>query len=122
MAKLVIKETLIKNSILDYLHYKNIFCWLNNTSGNYSIKTNSYYKNPRLLRGVADIIGLLPDGRLLAIECKSGKNRQSAEQINFQNGIVGNKGIYILAYSLDDVEFALNKIRLLTPYVPTPKN
>ena len=119
MAKLVIKKTLIKNQILDYLMYKNIYCWLTNTSGNYNKFTNSYYKNPRLLRGVADIIGLLPDGRLLAIECKSGKNKQSAEQINFSNGIVGNKGIYILAYSLDDVEIKLDKLKrekLLTPY------
>jgi hypothetical protein len=45
------QETHLKNSILDYLNYHGIFCWLTNNTGNYNKNTNSYYKNPRLLKG-----------------------------------------------------------------------
>ena len=110
------KETLLKNIILDYLKYKNIFCWLTNTAGNFSIKTNSYYKNPRLLKGVGDIVGIMPSGKFFCVECKVSKNKQSPEQKEFQTNIVKNKGIYILAYSLEDVEFVFKKFALLEPY------
>jgi hypothetical protein len=76
--------------------------------GNFNVHTNSYYKNPRLLSGVADIIGLLPDGRFLAIECKTGKNKQTSSQIEFQRGIEANHGVYFLAYQLEDAEIILN--------------
>ena len=98
------QETHLKNSILDYLKYKGIFCWLTNTQGNFSKRSNSYYKNPRLLSGVADIIGILPSGKLFAIECKVGKNKQSDRQFEFQKRVEENHGLYLLAYSLEDVE------------------
>ena len=104
-------ETDLKNAILDYLGYKNIYCWLNNTMGNYNPKTNSYYKNPRLTKGVADIIGLLPSGQLLAIECKFGKNKQSEAQKEFQTQVVANNGVYLLIYNLEEVEEYFNKLK-----------
>ena len=102
-------ETNLRNAMLDYLGYKNIYCWLNNTQGNYNKFTNTYYKNPRLRKGIADIIGLMPNGRLLAIECKVGKNKQTESQIEFEKEIIANKGIYILAYDLDELEKKLKQ-------------
>ena len=98
------QETLLKNQILDYLKYKGIFCWLTNTQGNFNKFTNSYYKNPRLLSGVADIIGIKPNGILFAIECKIGKGKQTESQKEFQKNITENGGVYILAYKLEDLE------------------
>jgi hypothetical protein len=97
-------ETLLKNQILDYLKYKNIFCWLTNVQGTYNRFTNTYYKNPRLLSGVADIIGVLPNGRFFAIECKVGKNKQTPSQIEFQKNIEANQGVYMVATQLEGVE------------------
>lgn len=69
------KETQLKNSILDYLKLKGYFFWLTNTSGNFNKFTNSYYKNPRLLAGIGDILGLM-NGKFICIGCKVGKNLQ----------------------------------------------
>ena len=98
------KETDLRNQILDWLMYRNIYAWLNNTAGTYSKRTKSYFKNPRLKKGVADILGILPNGKLFAIECKVGKNKQDDNQKIFQKDIEANNGIYILAYNLEEVE------------------
>lgn len=58
--------------------------------------------------GTPDILGLrLPHGQLLGIECKSLKGRQSQEQRAFQKMIESFGGIYILAFSLTDVQRVL---------------
>ena len=106
---MLLNETQLKNNILDWLKYNKIFSWLNNTQGNYNSKTNSYYKNNRLLAGVADII-CLHKGLSIFIECKIGKNKQTAMQILFQKNVEKNGGIYLLIYKLDDViNFFKNK-------------
>ena len=106
-------ETSIKNQILDYLTLRGIFVWLNNTAGNFNKKTQSYYKNPRLLSGVSDILGVLPDGKILAIEVKSDevknkkgefKNNLSDYQIDFLNKISASGGIAFMAREIDDVK------------------
>jgi hypothetical protein len=47
------------------------------------------------LKGSSDIIGLTSDGKFLAIECKIGKDRQSEDQIAFENAIKGMGGRYL---------------------------
>lgn len=65
-------------------------------------------------RGIADIIGLLPNGRLLAIEVKTSKGKITGNQEMFLDAINQNKGIAIIARSTDDlkpIEEELWKIR-----------
>lgn len=59
------------------------------------------------LPGQADITGILPGGRRLEIECKTRRGRQSKNQKNFQRMIEKFGGIYILARSAAEVEYAL---------------
>lgn len=101
------EETNIKNAILDYLKYRKIFCWLTNTQGNFNKFTNTFYKNPRLLRGVSDIIGIMPDGKFLAIEVKSEKGKISDYQKEFLNNIRERNGIAFVARNIDDVNEVL---------------
>lgn len=56
--------------------------------------------------GLADIIGVFA-GRFVAIEVKFGKGKQKPEQETFQRNVERCNGIYILAYSLDDVLMGL---------------
>ena len=105
------KETNLKNQILDYLKYNNVFCWLTNTQGNYNKRTGTYYKNPRLMLGVADILGITKTGRFFAIECKVGKNKQTDTQQWYQLNIEANNGIYILAYDLETVKASLKLLK-----------
>jgi hypothetical protein len=103
------------STTLKWLQLHNYFVWRNNTG---AVKTER-----RFIRyghtGSADIIGLMPDGRLLAIECKKPAGprggishaKQSDEQIEFQKSIEKNNGVYLLVRSLDDLTEGLRKAR-----------
>lgn len=97
------QETQIKNCVLDWLKYKGIFAFMVNTQGNFNKFSQSYYHNPRLMKGVADIICLY-EGKFIAIECKAGKGKQSEHQREFEKMVKANGGDYILAYGLEAVE------------------
>lgn len=59
-------------------------------------------------KGCADFIGLIaPQGRFLAIECKSATGKQREAQQKFQAMIESLGGIYLMPRSLEDVDAAL---------------
>jgi len=58
--------------------------------------------------GQADLTGILPDGRRLEIEVKAARGRQTEDQQNYQTMIERLGGVYVLAYSVEDVREALN--------------
>ena len=61
--------------------------------------------------GWPDITALLPDGRFIGVECKSKRGRQSLAQTLMEREIRNRNGIYVLAYSVEDVEKALIKLK-----------
>lgn len=65
------------------------------------------------LPGSADIIGLLRtvggQGLFLAIECKTGKAKQTKEQIAFENMVHLLGGIYFVAHEEDVLDKAIVK-------------
>lgn len=70
---------------------------------------------PRFVRantahGMSDIMGILKDGRTLAIECKSAKGTVKAHQHEFLNSISEAGGIAFVARSVDDVITKLEMI------------
>ena len=99
-------ENNVVNEILYYLNLSKIFAWRNNTQGTYNAKRGAYFFNG--LAGVADILGVLPDGKFLAIECKAPKKKPKKDnpldnQVIFKNNVLKNKGKYILADCVSDV-------------------
>jgi hypothetical protein len=48
--------------------------------------------------GLADIMGIMRDGRLLAIECKTGKNVRTPLQEAFAEVVNDCGGVYLLIY------------------------
>lgn len=54
-------------------------------------------------RGVSDILGILPDGRFLAIEVKTRTGRVSEYQASFLYEITKNGGVAFVARSVEDV-------------------
>lgn len=62
---------------------------------------NRFILDPYHFKGVADLLVFTP--ALTFIEVKYGKNKQSAEQVEFQSLCEAAKIRYILAYSLDDI-------------------
>ena len=54
--------------------------------------------------GWPDITGLLPDGRFIGVEVKAPGGRQSAVQKAMEQAIRQRRGIYVLAYGVEDVQ------------------
>ena len=100
----------IQNLILDRLNKAGIFCFRVNTAGIYDEKNKTYRKPAKFtLAGTSDIIGLLPNGRFLAIEVKSKSGRPSKEQLAFLRKVNSLGGIGLVANSLDVVEYELKE-------------
>jgi len=100
-----VTEGEIQNQILDWLNLKQIFNWRQNTMGVYCGSDDQgkakFRKAPAT--GVADILGVLPNGRFLAIECKRPGGKPSPEQIEFIDNVNANGGLAFIADNLDIV-------------------
>lgn len=106
-------EGKIQLAIIKHLKSKGVFCWRQNNQGLYDRNLNNGFGGYRSsvygMPGVADILGIMPDktGRFLAVEVKTPKGRQSAEQVLFQKRVELAGGVYILARSVEDVDKGL---------------
>ena len=95
-------EGAVVRACLDFLEIKQIVAWRSNTVGIYDAKRGSFRPNAGR-NGIADILGCLPGGRFLAIECKAGRGKLSAAQVEFQRDIIRAGGLHIVAYRVEDV-------------------
>ena len=100
----------IQTAILDYLARcsKVAFAYRQNTG---QTKYEGDDGKTRWVRygwvGCSDILGMLTNGRFLAIECKSRTGRLSPEQAAFLDAVNAGGGLGIVARSVDDVIAAI---------------
>jgi hypothetical protein len=102
-----LKEGDILRQIMAYLKANRIYSWRQNTGG-VPLGDGKGFR-PAATRGVPDIIGILPGGRMLAIEVKSEKGRITPEQESFLDEINRNGGVAFVARSLDHVVSTLRE-------------
>lgn len=93
----------IQRTILDWLQLKHIFCWRENTMGSIHNHNGRQFFRPNDMVGKSDIIGVLPDGRFLAIEVKRKGGKVSEAQQSFISNVLGNGGVAFVAMSLEDL-------------------
>lgn len=113
-------EKIVESSILDYLKMRGIFCFKLNSVGIYDPSKKIFRKNrnPHVINGISDIIGILPNGRFLAIEVKTDNTKTSSKtypndnQKFFIANISANGGLAFVARSVDEVKAAFTKIRV----------
>lgn len=135
------KEEDIEKGILIFLKFHKIYSWKNITSGYYDVKNKCYRENKSdyAINGVSDIIGILEDGKFLAIEVKKPeemkfftkpieelrekliqdeatssqstikKTKRAINQNNFINEINNNGGLAFFASSVEEVISNLEK-------------
>ena len=98
-------EKTIKKQILVRLSELGVFAW-NNPVG---LATPLKAQRPIQfgLPGTADILGIMPDGRGIGVETKSRTGRQRNTQKKWQRRWERNKGLYIIARSVEQLEQAL---------------
>ncbi|GIW83233.1 MAG: hypothetical protein KatS3mg105_5040 [Gemmatales bacterium] len=88
---------------LKWLRYHRIFAWRQNNISVFDRRSRSF-RSFQGLRGVSDILGVLPDGRFLAIECKLDKRPLSYDQKRFLDQVKSNGGLALVARSLGDLK------------------
>lgn len=104
------RESAIQKEILSFLSLCGFFVFRVNTTGVYDPVRKVFRRLGGFnMKGVADIIGVLPNGQFLAVEVKTATGRQSLEQKIFEKNVKANNGIYILARSIDDVRWIANE-------------
>lgn len=97
-------EAEVLTAVLKYLQSRGIFHWRQNTGG-------AVYAGRRVsfsIPGMADVVGILPGGFFLAVECKRpGRDatspRRKAKQERFAERVRSAGGVYLRASSVDDV-------------------
>jgi hypothetical protein len=88
-------ESAVVRACLDYLAAVGIFAWRVNNVGIFRDNAYVFHGTP----GVPDIIGILPGGRWLGVECKSAKGKPSPAQKDFNLRATLAGGVYLLTRS-----------------------
>jgi hypothetical protein len=94
------RESTVLRECLHYLHNQGIFAWRNNTGTVWMGGQPVSFGYP----GSSDIVGILPGGKFLAVECKSATGKQSDKQKAFQEKVTAAGGLYLLVRSVEDLE------------------
>ncbi len=102
LAAQCVPESHVVKACIDWLWNHGCFVWRNNSGGYKPEGTSRFIRFGR--KGSADIIGLTKHGRFIAVECKSAKGKLRPEQERFGEDVADHNGIFIVAYSTDDLE------------------
>ena len=101
-------ESAVVKACLQYLVLKHVMAWRNNTGVARPSRADG---STGFLRfgavGSSDIIGIMPDGRFLAVECKAKGGKLSEPQRFFLADIRKHGGVAIVVYSVDNLAVAL---------------
>ena len=102
-------EGAVVKAILDYLAVRRIYAWRNQTGATRIDDGKRFIRFGHV--GSSDILGILDDGRFLAIEVKGPKGRASMAQLVFLAEIAKRGGLAFVAWGVEDVERELAKPR-----------
>jgi hypothetical protein len=94
-----VTESDVMTAVHQALSVHGIFHWRNNTGAHREKNRFIRYGHP----GSSDYIGICPDGRFLAVECKRPGGRPSENQTEFINRINGSHGVAIMADSVESL-------------------
>jgi hypothetical protein len=104
MSKKNSPESYVLNGCLQYLEVRGIYHWRNNT-GAVQIAPGRFMRFGKV--GSSDILGILPGGRLLAVECKAKTGRLTPEQQDFLETVLGLGGLAVVVKDWQELDAAL---------------
>jgi hypothetical protein len=100
-------ETALVKGCLDALGLMGVFAWRVNQGAMRVPGANGsrerFVRFTRGVEGISDIIGILPGGRMLAVECKVGKNDFTIGQRAFVAQVTNLGGLAIVVRSIDEL-------------------
>lgn len=105
-------ESVIESQIFHYLRGRGVLCFKSIQAGFFDPVRKVFRKqaSPYFRKGVSDCLGLLPDGRFLAIEIKARYGKVSPEQQRFIDDVNNSGGVAFVARSVQDVVDKLSSI------------
>ena len=105
------KEIQLQKQIVEWLNYQGHFVWRTNVGlAFYYAPTGQKRAFRSGFKGLADIVGILRDGRFLAIECKVGTNKPTDNQKDFLQEVVSRGGVAFWTKSFDEAVAMLKEI------------
>ena len=99
-------EAPVLRGCLQYLQARGIFHWRNNT-GAVQIAPGRFMRFGK--KGSSDILGILPGGRLLCVECKAQDGRLSPEQKKFLADVRELGALALVVQGWRELDEALRK-------------
>lgn len=112
----------IQSLIIDLLRHYGIFCWRNNSQGTFDPSTKKFRQmTGRAIKGVSDIIGVIPGGRALFIEVKTKIGKVSPEQSKFLYDANNKGALTRVMRSVQDALLLLLEIKIIDKVVYTSK-
>ena len=107
-------HTDLVNVCVSYLTLSRIPAWINNTGAYKVDEDKKARKKSRYIRfgivGSSDILGCLPpSGRILAVECKTGRGKPTKVQLSFLQMVNDAGGLGIVVYELDELIAAIER-------------
>lgn len=104
-------EGRVRNLVCGYLKARGVFFFIHDSVGIFDPKTKRFRRNtsPYRIKGVSDILGILPGGRFLAIELKSATGTLTKEQKSFLEAIRASGGVSFMARGIEDVKKGLDE-------------
>lgn len=95
------KETDLVRQCLDYLSMRGVLAWRNNTG---AIRDRTGRPVKFGTPGSPDILGVLPGGRTIGIECKVGRNKPTELQAGFLAELTRMGAVAGVVRTLDDLD------------------
>lgn len=106
-----LEQALVK-ACLEYLSYVNCVAFRNNSGVVFVDNGDGSKRAVRMgIPGVSDIIGFTPDGRFLAIECKTEKGKLSKSQVEFLRKVELAGGVALV---VRDVNGLVDRLQIIT--------
>lgn len=102
-------EAFIQKQIMLALSDAGCLVWRNNTGAYKDARSGAFVRYGVGGAGGADLIGMAPDGRFLAVEVKSEKGRPTKLQINYINAVNKQGGIAGICRSAQDALDLINQ-------------
>ncbi|VTS05261.1 VRR-NUC domain-containing protein [Tuwongella immobilis] len=96
------------NLLIAYLRLKRCFVWRQNQGGMRD-RTNRFVRFCSQ-SGISDIIGMLPNGRFLAIEAKLPGNKPKPHQQEFLDAVNLTGGLALCVHSLEELQTELQRV------------
>lgn len=110
MQQKILERDVLK-ACLEFLQWKGIFAWRQNQG---AIPTQSgQFRRFVGLRGVSDILGVLPGGTILCCEVKRPGGKLSSFQKEFQKQVAELGGIACTVHSVEELEADLKEAGVL---------